>query len=564
MLAHKTINSYTLPKKKLQSLENVDIPWEAESQQSVRKVSVLTCLTMYNEDGVEFIRSIAGLARNIENCNDAEEDGSPDKFTICVIADGRERIHPTTLYWAKRLGLLPEESLKTSTSSLACSDRLSIYETIVSTTEVAMVATEVAQKHNLSITELLRQEDLPRKEKYSDRDYSRQDCYFKIIFCIKEENAGKLDSHWWFLNHICPLVEPKYFIQTDVGTVAGDRTMYRLRQTLEHDANCAAANACILTSPPSNPLKALHAWQYATFVWDKTMDWSMQALGGYVDVIPGQFAMFRWVALSAFPTVTEPKNHSPLERYFRGLQQLPPLESNLFLAEDRVLGFEILTNPQKNWTIRYVPDAIAITDECKSLGELLRQRRRWINSGNIATLYHAVHYILDHNNPKQLNVLGVMGWKITSALAIWFIPLIMFGPLLLTGIHSQTIFTDNPMLSQAIPVAVSAFVISWLMQLLLCIKNQPTKKWVNVWLHLTLSLQALILFVVNGVMLFRDPSMTILFSLIVGVPLICPLITARKISKSLFKRMIPLAFGYVFGGFVVYLLLTTNAIVNLN
>ena len=31
----------------------------------------------------------------------------------------------------------------------------------------------------------------------------------RIIFCLKEQRRGKLDSHRWFFNALCPLINPK-------------------------------------------------------------------------------------------------------------------------------------------------------------------------------------------------------------------------------------------------------------------------------------------------------------------------------------------------------------------
>ncbi|MEM1392998.1 MAG: glycosyltransferase family 2 protein [Cyanobacteria bacterium P01_H01_bin.150] len=527
--------------------------------------SVVTCLTIYNEDGVEFARSIAGLARNIEYCQSFATSGSRREFTICIIADGRDTIHPTTLHWAIKLGLLSnrENSLK-KTDNLASGNHLSIYKKILSTKKVARIAEEVAREHNLSLVELLRQKDIQSEKNYSYLSNSQESCNFTVIFCIKEENTGKLDSHWWFYNRLCPVIQPDYCIQMDVGTVPEDKTIQRLCQTLDYDKQCGAAAAAILTTPPKHLWKIVDSWQYATFVWDKTTDWAVQALCGYLDVLPGQFSIIRWTALSTdSPLEQHPKRRSPLKQYFRGLEKLPPLESNLFLAEDRVLGFEIIAQPQTDWTIKYVPDAIAITDECKSLSELLKQRRRWINSGNIAILYNAVRYCFNRHSQTKIKLIKVsaMIWNILETIIAWFLPFLIFTPLLLLGIQSNDIFAGNQLLVEIIPKIVVTFLLTWFIQLLLCFKNKLTQNWTNIIFYTTFLIQMSILFCLKLLLIVQNPLFGILT---IGVMLICPLITIRKISPGLFKQFIPSMLTYVLGGHVLHLLLTTYAVVNLH
>lgn len=59
----------------------------------------------------------------------------------------------------------------------------------------------------------------------------------------------------------------------------------------------------------------------------------------------------------------------------------------MYLAEDRIMGFEMLVKEDKNYTLRYVSDAVATTDVPQTLGVLIRQRRRWLNGSMVASLY---------------------------------------------------------------------------------------------------------------------------------------------------------------------------------
>lgn len=51
----------------------------------------------------------------------------------------------------------------------------------------------------------------------------------------------------------------------------------------------------------------------------------------------------------------------------------------MYLAEDRILCFEVLARKDTAWTLRYVKNSIAATDVPERLTSLIRQRRRWLN-----------------------------------------------------------------------------------------------------------------------------------------------------------------------------------------
>jgi len=75
--------------------------------------------------------------------------------------------------------------------------------------------------------------------------------------------------------------------------------------------------------------------------------------------LPGAFSIFRWKAIKG----------RPLEQFFKGLDKsnLSLRELNMFLAEDRIMCFEIVSQNQANgieakFDLMYLPGAIAVTD----------------------------------------------------------------------------------------------------------------------------------------------------------------------------------------------------------
>lgn len=51
----------------------------------------------------------------------------------------------------------------------------------------------------------------------------------------------------------------------------------------------------------------------------------------------------------------------------------------MFLAEDRILCFELVAKAKDKWVLGYVKPAKGETDVPESAAELIGQRRRWLN-----------------------------------------------------------------------------------------------------------------------------------------------------------------------------------------
>ena len=59
---------------------------------------------------------------------------------------------------------------------------------------------------------------------------------------------------------------------------------------------------------------------------------------------------------------------------------------NMFLAEDRILCFELVAKAGDKWTLTYVKPSKAETDVPESAPELIGQRRRWLNGSFAASV----------------------------------------------------------------------------------------------------------------------------------------------------------------------------------
>ncbi len=105
-------------------------------------------------------------------------------------------------------------------------------------------------------------------------------------------------------------------------------------------------------------------------------------------MLPGAFSAYRFRAIQG----------RPLEQYFHGdhslADRLGPkgiygmniFTKNMFLAEDRILCFELVAKKNDRWVLTYVKPSKAETDVPETAVELIGQRRRWLNGSFAASV----------------------------------------------------------------------------------------------------------------------------------------------------------------------------------
>ena len=74
----------------------------------------------------------------------------------------------------------------------------------------------------------------------------------QIIFCLKERNQRKLNSHRWFFNAFGRALNPNVCILLDVGTRPGDDALYHLWKAFDTDSNVAGACGEIVAMTGNN------------------------------------------------------------------------------------------------------------------------------------------------------------------------------------------------------------------------------------------------------------------------------------------------------------------------
>lgn len=172
-----------------------------------------------------------------------------------------------------------------------------------------------------------------------------------------------------------------------------------------------------------NPLVAIQNFEYKI---SNILDKPLESAFGYVSVLPGAFSAYRFRAIMG----------RPLERYFHGDHTLSQIlgkkgidgmnifKKNMFLAEDRILCFELVAKAGQKWHLCYVKAAKGETDVPEGAAEFLSQRRRWLNGSFAASLYSLMHfgriYRSGHNIIRLLFLHVQLVYNSVNVLFSWF------------------------------------------------------------------------------------------------------------------------------------------------
>ena len=104
---------------------------------SPRETELLICVTMYNENEIDFTRTMHGVMRNISHfCSRSKsrtwgKDGW-QKIVVCIISDGRGKVHPRTLDALAAMGCYQEGIAKNQVNQKEVSAHVYEYTTQVS------------------------------------------------------------------------------------------------------------------------------------------------------------------------------------------------------------------------------------------------------------------------------------------------------------------------------------------------------------------------------------------------------------------------------------------------
>ncbi|KAF4982237.1 hypothetical protein FZEAL_2121 [Fusarium zealandicum] len=369
---------------------------------TLRETELFICVTMYNEDEIGFTRTMHAVMKNISHfCSRTRSrtwgETGWQKIVVCIVSDGREKIHPRTLDALAAMGVYQHGIAKNYVNNRAV--QAHVYEY---TTQVSLDA------------------DL----KFKGAEKGIVPC--QMIFCLKEKNQRKLNSHRWFFNAFGKALNPNVCILLDVGTRPGGNSLYHLWKAFDTDSNVAGACGEIKAMKGKmglNLLNPIVASQNFEYKMSNILDKPLESVFGYITVLPGALSAYRYHALQNDET-----GHGPLSQYFKGEtlhgQHADVFTANMYLAEDRILCWELVAKRGERWVLKYVKGCTGETDVPDTVPEFISQRRRWLNGAFFAAVYSLVHFkqiwFTDHTVARKVLLHMEFVYQFIQLLFTWF------------------------------------------------------------------------------------------------------------------------------------------------
>ncbi|KAF8551876.1 glycosyltransferase family 2 protein [Imleria badia] len=335
-----------------------------------RRTELFIVMTMSDEDEELFCRSIQGVMKNIAHLcqrNRSRTWGKDawKKVVVCIVSDGRRKINSRTLSVFAAMGAYQDGIAKHVVDGKPVTAHIYEYTTQISISPSMRI--EGAEEGVVPV---------------------------QLIFCLKEKSQKKINSHRWFFNAFGPILQPNICVLLDVDMIPGPTGIYHLWKVFDISSNVGGACGEIVARKGKygqNLLNPLVAAQNFEYKMSHILDKPLESVFGYVTVLPGALSAYRYIALQ-----NDDRGEGPLQKYFLGEKThgagADIFTANMYLAEDRILCWELVSKRGGSWFLHYVKSAHAVADVPDQVLELISQRRRWLNGSFFAAVYGIVHF----------------------------------------------------------------------------------------------------------------------------------------------------------------------------
>ncbi|KAJ5768587.1 Chitin synthase [Penicillium manginii] len=344
-----------------------------------RHTELLIAVTYYNEDKVLTARTMHGVMQNIRDIVNLKKSefwnkGGPawQKIVVALVFDGIDPCDKDTLDLLATLGIYQDGVMKRDVDGKETVAHIFEY-----TTQLSVTPTQ----------QLIRPTD----------DGPSTLPPVQMMFCLKQKNSKKINSHRWLFNAFGRILNPEVCILLDAGTKPGTKSLLALWEAFYNDKDLGGACGeihAMLGKGWRNLINPLVAGQNFEYKISNILDKPLESSFGYVSVLPGAFSAYRFRAIMG----------RPLEQYFhgdhtlskqlgkKGIEGMNIFKKNMFLAEDRILCFELVAKAGSKWHLTYVKASKGETDVPEGAAEFISQRRRWLNGSFAAGIYSLMHF----------------------------------------------------------------------------------------------------------------------------------------------------------------------------
>jgi chitin synthase len=369
-----------------------------------RECEIMIVITLYNEPDVLLARTLKGVFENIKHLESRKRSSTWGqdawkKVVVCVVADGRSKINDSAQALLAGLGVYQEGFARNAVNDKKVVSHIYEYSSMIGISSI--------EKNTVK----LKTAPVPTQ----------------LLFCLKEENKKKINSHRWALEGFGKILDPKVVVLLDAGTQPSKDSIYHLWKEFDKDPKVAGTCGeikAMLGSRYEKLLNPLVAAQNFEYKMSNILDKPMESAFGFISVLPGAFSAYRYSAL-----LNQPNGDGPLAKYFEGEtlhdQGAGIFKSNMYLAEDRILCFELVAKRNCSWILRYCRSASAETDVPEEVHDFVSQRRRWLNGSFFAAIYSIVHFYKlmsqsSHSFGRKFALCVEFFYQLISLLVSWF------------------------------------------------------------------------------------------------------------------------------------------------
>ncbi|KAF2436333.1 chitin synthase [Tothia fuscella] len=376
-----------------------------------RHTELLIAITYYNEDKVLTARTLHSVMQNIREIVNLKKSefwnkGGPawQKIVVCLVFDGIDPCDKGTLDVLATIGIYQDGIMKRDIDGRETEAHIFEY-----TTQLSVTANQ----------QLIRPLD----------DSATTLPPVQMMFCLKQKNSKKINSHRWLFTAFGRILNPEVCILLDAGTKPSPKSILSLWEGFYNNKNLGGACGeihAMLGKGWKNLLNPLVAAQNFEYKISNILDKPLESSFGYVSVLPGAFSAYRYRAIMG----------RPLEQYFhgdhtlakilgkKGIEGMGIFKKNMFLAEDRILCFELVAKAGSKWHLTYIKAAKGETDVPEGAPEFISQRRRWLNGSFAASIYALMHFgrmfKSGHNPIRKFFFVLQMLYNVAMVILSWF------------------------------------------------------------------------------------------------------------------------------------------------
>ncbi|KAJ4215847.1 hypothetical protein FSOLCH5_011428 [Fusarium solani] len=344
-----------------------------------RHTELMVGITYYNEEKSLLCRSLHSIitaCRSIQTRkrHNFWNKGGPawQKLVVCITIDGLRAADRGALDVLAAIGVYRHGLLRETVNDKPV--RAHVFEY---TTE-------------LSVTEDLKIGGLKDSQFANLTDPSPGPVQFILI--IKNENYGKLNSYRWLYNSVSRILNPEVVVHLDTGTKIEPNGLMAVWNKFYNDKDLGGVCGELKASTGktwTNILNPLVAAQHFEYKIGFQLDRTFESATGYLALLPGAFSAWRFRGQMGKP-LEDTLLGDPTVIQTRSSQR--PWNLNRYLADDRVICFQVVSKAGQKWHLEYDSSIVARTDIPTSVVDFINQRRRWLNGAFFSTIYVVTHW----------------------------------------------------------------------------------------------------------------------------------------------------------------------------